>query len=74
MGTAIKMGSICLKDCCKKVACKDAQATRQFKGNKITNKIVKPKSVPDVEERVIPPEKREEVLNDSVESKFLKKK
>ena len=38
-------------------------------GNKIALKIVKPKSVPDenlrnVEKRVVPPEKRQEILND----------
>ena len=55
MDTAIKRGLYALKA---------AEATREFIGNKITSKIAKSKPVPDVEERVIPPEKREEVSNE----------
>ena len=36
-----------------------AEATGEFIGNKIPDKIVKP-----VEEMIIPPEKREEILNE----------
>ena len=64
MDTAIKKRTICFKSCYKKVADKAAEATREFIGNKITNKIAKSKPVPDVEEIVIPPQKREEVSNE----------
>ena len=41
----------------------------EFIGNKIADEIVKPKPVPDensrnIEEIIIPPEKREEILNE----------
>ena len=53
----------------KKVVHKAAQATDQFRGNKIADKIAKPKHVIDenprnVEEIIIPPEKTEEILNE----------
>ena len=64
MDTAIRKRTICIKSGYKqKVADKAAEATREFRGNKITNKTTKSKPAPDVEERVIPPEKREEVSN-----------
>ena len=62
--TAIKKRTICFKSCYKKVADKAAEATREFIGNKTTTKIAKSKPLSDVEERVIPPEKREEVSNE----------
>ena len=46
-----------LKTATKKVAHKAAEATGDFIGIKIADKIVKP-----VEEIIIPPEKREEIL------------
>ena len=46
------------------MADKATEATREFIGDKITNKIAKSKPVPDVEERVIPPQKKEEVSNE----------
>ena len=57
-----------LKTFSKKVVHKAAEATGEFLRNKIANKIVKPKHVIDenprnVEEIIIPPEKREEILN-----------
>ena len=53
----------------KKVVHKAAIATGAFIGNKIAEKIVKPKHVIDenprsVEEIITPPEKREEILNE----------
>ena len=53
----------------KKVVHKAAQATDRFIGNKIADKIAKPKHVTDenprnVEEIIIPPEKTEEILNE----------
>ena len=59
MDTAIKKRTICFKSCYEKVADKTAEATREFIGNK----IAKSKPVPDAEERVVPPEKREDVSN-----------
>ena len=66
-----------LKTTPKKLVHKAAEATGEFIGNKIVdavaksydNKIVKPKRVIDenprnAEEIIIPPEKREEVLNE----------
>ena len=58
-----------LKTASKNVVHKAAEATRQFIGNKIANKIVKPKHAIDenpknVEEIIILPEKREEIINE----------
>ena len=68
MDAATKTGLDAQKTASKKVVHKAIESTGEFKGNKIANKIVKPKPVHDaklrnVEEIVIPPEKREEVLN-----------
>ena len=64
MGTAAKTGLDALKSASKKVVYKAAEGTGEFIGNKITYRIVKPdESSRDVEETVIPPEKREEVLS-----------
>ena len=57
------------KTALKKVVHKDAEATSEFRGNKIGDKIVKLKPVPDnnlidVEEMFILPEKRDEILNE----------
>ena len=53
----------------KKVVHKATEATIKFTGNKIANKVAKPKHVIDenlrhVEEIIMPPEKREEILNE----------
>ena len=58
-----------LKTAFKKVAHKAAEATDELMGSKIADKIVKQKHVIDenprgVEEIIIPPEKREETLNE----------
>ena len=58
----------CCKNCFQKVVHKTAEAGELI-GNKIAEKIVKPKLVPDVnirnvEQIVIPPEKRQEMLNE----------
>ena len=56
----------CSKICYLKVAHKAAEATAEFIGNKITDKMLKPKPLPNansrnVEEVVVPPEKRDEI-------------
>ena len=66
-----------LKTASQKVTHKVTEGTGEFIGNKIVDKTLKPKPVPDVnsinvEEIVIPPEKREEILNE-LEKKKLKK-
>ena len=58
-----------LKTASKNVVHKAAEGTGQFIGNKIANKIVKPKHAIDenpknVEEIIILPEKREEIINE----------
>ena len=55
----------CFKNCFQKAA-----ATGEFIGNKIVDKIVKPKLIPDknlreVKEITYPLEKNEEILNES---------
>ena len=69
MHTATKTGPDSLKTASKKVINKAAEATGEFIRNKITDKIAKPKPVPDVklryfEEEIIPEEKREKILNE----------
>ena len=58
-----------LKTSAKKAAHKAAETTGKFIGNKIADKIVKQKPVIDensrnVEKIIIPPVKREEILNE----------
>ena len=58
-----------LKTASEKVVNKAAEATGEFIGKKIMHKIVKPKplsdeNVRDIEQIIIPPEKREEILNE----------
>ena len=53
----------------RKVVHKTAEATGEFIGSKVSDKIVKPKHVPDensrnAEEIITPPEKGEEILNE----------
>ena len=67
--TATKTWLDALKTAFKKVAHKIAEATGKFIGNKIADKIVKPKPLPagnwkNVEEIVVPPGKREEIFNE----------
>ena len=69
LDAATKTGLDPLKTTTKKVAHKAAEATREFTGNKIANTIVKLKPVPDenlknVEEIIIPIERRETILNE----------
>ena len=69
MNPATKTTLDSLKPAVKKVAHKAAEPTEEFIGNKIADKFVKPKPVPDensrnVEEIIIAPEKREEILNE----------
>ena len=66
---ATKTGLDALKITSKKVTHKAAEATGEVIGNKIANKIVKPKPIPEVnlrnvEEIIFPPAKRKEILND----------
>ena len=58
-----------LKTASEKIVHKAAETAGKFTGNKITDKVVKPKHVIDgnsrnVEETIIPPEKREEISNE----------
>ena len=69
MDTATKTGLDDAKTASRKVIHKTAEATEELIENKIAEKIVKPKPLPEansrnVEEIVIPPEKRQEVLNE----------
>ena len=69
LDTATKTGLDALRIASKKVVHKASEASGEFIGNKIADKIVKPKPVPNanlrnVEEIVILPEKREEILDD----------
>ena len=69
LDTATKTGLDFLKTSSKKVAHKSAEETDEFIENKISDKIVKPKPVPDensrnVEKLIIPPEKGEKILNE----------
>ena len=69
LDTATKRELDALKTASKKVAHKAAAATGEFIGNKIRVKIVKVKPMSDVnsrnvEEIIILPEKREEMLNE----------
>ena len=65
-----KTGLDNVKTASKKVVHKTAEASRELIGNKITENIVKPKTAPNensrnVDKIVIPPEKRQEILNES---------
>ena len=69
MDIATKAGLNALKAASKNVVHKTAKAAEELIGNKIDDKIVKPKPVSDenlkdAEEITIPPEKREEILNE----------
>ena len=69
LDTAIKAGLDAAKTASKKVIHNAAEVTGKFIGNKLAEKVVKPKPWPDinswdVEETVIPPEKREEILSE----------
>ena len=69
LDTSTKTGQDTLKRSSKKVVHRAAEATEEFKGSNIADKIVKSKPVPDedskdIEEIVIPPEKREGILNE----------
>ena len=64
----LETGIDALKNASKKVIHKESEATGEFIGNKIADKIIKPKHGIDenptnAEEIIIPLEKREEVLN-----------
>ena len=69
MGHCYKNRLGVLKTANEKVAHKAAEETGEVIGNRIANRIVKIKPVPDVnsrsfEEIFIPPEKREYILNE----------
>ena len=68
MDAAIKTGIDGAKSTSKKVVHKTAEATRELIGNKVPEKILKPKPVlivnsRNVEEIVIPLGKRQKILN-----------
>ena len=59
-----------LKTASKKLFHKLAETTDEFLGNKITDTVAKSnnnKIVKAVEEVIIPPEKKEEILNESIQ-------
>ena len=69
VGHCHKTGLDAAKTDSKIVVHKTAETTEELIGNKIAEKNVKQKPVPDsnsgnVEEIVIPPEKRQEILNE----------
>ena len=71
MDAATKTGLNALKTATKKVAHKAAEATREFIGNKITDQTLKPKPMlhensRNVEEIIIEPEKKEDMLKTSM--------
>ena len=53
LDNATKPGRVCPKNCYQKVALTATDATREFIGNKIADKIVKPKLVLDVNLRIM---------------------
>ena len=66
-----------MKTASTKIVHKAAEASGEFLGNKIADKIVKPKPESDmnsryVEEIVIPPEEREEILNELRQTEHYK--
>ena len=68
LDTATKTGADALKRASKKVVNKAAEATGEFIGKKIADKIMKTKPLPvenwrNVEEIVVPEKKRQETLN-----------
>ena len=64
LDASTKTGLDVLKTASTKVAHKAAEATGEFIKNKIVNKIVNPKPVPDVNSRNVPPEQKEEILDE----------
>ena len=69
LGTATKAGLDSLGTATKKEIYKATETTAEFIGNKIADKTVKPKPVPNenlrgVNEVIITPEKREQILNE----------
>ena len=68
LDTIAKIGLDTLKTASKKVVHKAAEATEEFIGNKVPEKIIKPKSLSyqnsrNAEEIIISSENREEILN-----------
>ena len=76
MDTATKIGRDAVKTASKRVVQKTAEATGDLIGNKKTDKITsidKPKEkekTKEVEEIYIPPEKRQQIIDDCFEHKF----
>ena len=69
LDTSTKTGQDALRTSSKKVVHRAPEATEKFKGSNIADKILKSKLVSDensrdIEEIVIPPEKREGILNE----------
>ena len=65
LDTARNTGLDATKTASKKLVHKAIEATGEFIGNKIAEKIVKPDAdLKIVEEINVPPEKREEILNE----------
>ena len=67
MDTATKTGTDAAKTASKRVVQKTAEATGDLIGNKIADKITsmhKPKEKNKIEEIYIPPEKRQQIIDD----------
>ena len=69
MDTATKTGINAAKTASKRVVQKTAQATGDLIGNKISEKITsigapKEKEIKEIEEIYIPPEKRQQIIDD----------
>ena len=62
MDVATKTGLDTLKTASKKITYKAVEVTGESIGNTTANKVVKPSR--NVEEIIIPPKKREEILNE----------
>ena len=64
MGTATKTGMDAAKTASKRVVQKTAEATGDLTGNKIADKITSIGKPKEIEEIYIPPEKRQQIIND----------
>ena len=69
MDTATKTGTDAAKNASKRVVQKTAEATGDLTGNKIADKITsigkpKEKETKEIEEIYIPPEKRQQIIDD----------
>ena len=64
MDTATKTGTDAAKTASKRVVQKTAEAAGDLTGNKITDKITSIGKPKEIEEIYIPPEKRQQIIDD----------